>query len=246
MTVIVSTERGKSWLAEVLEYREFLFNLVKRDLKVRYRNSILGFVWSLLNPLLMMVVFSIVFSVLSAGAPVQNYPNLYFGRVVALELSPRRRCRGAVNAIVGNGHLIKRVYFPREILPASMVISNLVNLLLAIPVLFLLKLVLGSAFSEYVLLLPLILLLQTIFLLGVAFFLSSVNVYFRDTEVIVDVFILAWFFLSPVVLQHGAACARLRPVPLLGEPHGVAPLVLPADPATTTRRRMCCSCFGRR
>jgi ABC-type polysaccharide/polyol phosphate export permease len=198
MTVIVATARGKSWLAEVLEYREFLVNLVKRDLKVRYRNSILGFIWSLLNPLLMMVVFSIVFSVLSAGAPVQNYPIFILVALLPWNFTSAS-VSGAVNAIVGNGHLIKRVYFPREILPASLVISNLINLLLALPVLFLLKLVLGSAFSEYVLLLPLVLLLQTIFLLGVALLLSSVNVYFRDTEVIVDVFILAWFFLSPVV-----------------------------------------------
>ncbi|MFN8532727.1 MAG: ABC transporter permease [Dehalococcoidia bacterium] len=197
MTVIVSSERH-GLLGELLEYREFLINLVKRDLKVRYRNSILGFIWSLLNPLLMMAVFAVVFGVLSAGAPVENYPIFILVALLPWNFTSTS-VSGSVNAIVGNGHLIKRVYFPREILPASLVLSNLVNLLLALPVLFLLKLALGSPFSQYILLLPLILLLQTIFLLGVAFFLSSVNVYFRDTEVIVDVFILAWFFLSPVV-----------------------------------------------
>jgi ABC-type polysaccharide/polyol phosphate export permease len=197
MTVVVSSERGQSWLAEVYQYREFLFNLVKRDLKVRYRNSVLGFVWSLLNPLLMMTVFSIVFSVLTI------HENEIYPVFILVALLPwnytASSVMGAVNAIAGNGHLIKRVYFPREILPSSMVISNLVNFLLALPVLFVIKIALSSPFSWYILYLPVIILLQTIFLLGVAYFLSSVNVYFRDTEVIVDVFILAWFFLSPVV-----------------------------------------------
>ncbi|GIW09698.1 MAG: hypothetical protein KatS3mg061_0755 [Dehalococcoidia bacterium] len=197
MTVLVAPQQGRSWVGELVAYREFLFNLVKRDLKVRYRNSVLGFIWSLLNPLLMMAVFSVVFSVLRAGAE-EIYPIFILVALLPWNYTASSVV-GAVNAIVNNAHLIKRVYFPREILPAALVFSNLINLVLALPVLFLLKLVLGSPFSSYALLLPLVLVLQTIFLLGAAFFLASVNVYFRDTEVIVDVFILAWFFLSPVV-----------------------------------------------
>lgn len=199
MTVIVGGAAGtqQSWWGELVAYREFLKNLVVRDLKVRYRNSVLGFIWSLLNPLLMMAVFSIVFGVLlQQGIP--NYPIFILVALLPWNFHSAS-VMGSVNSIAGNGHLVKRVYFPREILPVSLVLSNLVNFLLALPVLFLIKLVLGSPFSGWILLLPLIVVLQTMFLSGVCLFVSSVNVYLRDTEVIVDVFMLAWFFLSPIV-----------------------------------------------
>lgn len=203
MTVIAPTrplswiDQQRQWLTEIWSYREFMRNLVVRDLKVRYRNSILGFFWSLLNPLLMMVVFTLVFRVLlNNDQPL--YPVFILVALLPWNFNVSS-VAGSVNSIVGNGHLVKRVYFPREILPISLVMSNLVNLLLALPMLFLIKLVLGSPFGPYILLLPLVLLLQTVFLIGVTLFVSSLNVYYRDTEVIVDVLLLAWFFLSPIV-----------------------------------------------
>ncbi|MCS7001579.1 MAG: ABC transporter permease [Dehalococcoidia bacterium] len=199
MTVVVTSPRAPSWLGELWGYREFLRNLVVRDLKVRYRNSFLGFLWSLLNPLLMMLVFTIVFGIL-LGQQSEAYPIFILVALLPWNFTSSS-VLGAVNSIVGNGHLVKRVYFPREILPASLVVSNLVNFTLALPMLFLLKVALGSPVSGYVALLPLVLIMQTIFLMGVAFIVSSVNVYFRDTEVIVDVFMLAWFFLSPIVYR---------------------------------------------
>lgn len=181
---------------DVVRYREFVRNLVARDLKVRYRNSVLGFVWSLLNPLLMMTVYTVVFSVLLRN-DIPNFPLFVLVGLLPWNFAVTS-VMGSVTSVVGNSHLIKKVYFPREVLPLSLVLSNLVNFLLALPVLFALMLVTGGSFTPYVALLPVIMLMQTIFLVGLGFMLSAVNVFFRDTEVIVEVLVLAWFFLSPV------------------------------------------------
>lgn len=184
-------------LREVFRYRELVRNLVIRDLKVRYKSSFLGFIWSLLNPLLMMGVFTLVFTVMMPNRSIQ-----YFPVFILCALLPwnwfSAAVMGSIGSIVGNANLIKKVYFPREILPASIVLSNLVNFLLALIVLFGMVLVYRVPLSPTMLLLPVIVLMQVILLLGLAFFLSAVNVFFRDTEVIMEVLILAWFFLTPI------------------------------------------------
>ena len=193
-------------IAEILRYREFLYNLVLRDLKVRYRNSFLGFVWSLLNPLLMMAVFTVVFGILLQNSR-PNFPIFLLVALLPWNFATSSVV-GSVHSIVGNAHLIKKVYFPREILPISLVLSNLVNFALALPVLFLLMMIFGMPITYYALLLPVVILIQTIFLIGLAFLLSCLNVFFRDTEVIVDVLVLAWFFLSPIFYNMDELSAR--------------------------------------
>lgn len=200
---------------EAINYRELLKNLVMRDLKVRYRNSFLGVLWSLLNPLLMMAVYVFVFTqLLKGGTPPEPLPGATLGEVqtymirtnfpvfILIGLLPwnwlATSVMGSITSIVGNAHLIKKVYFPRELLPLSLVISNLVNFLLALPVLFGLILLMKPTITLQYLWLPAILLTQTVFLAGLAFFLSAVSVYFRDTFVILEVVILAWFFLTPI------------------------------------------------
>jgi lipopolysaccharide transport system permease protein len=193
-------------LLELYQYREFVRNLVVRDLKVRYRNSVLGFVWSLLNPLLMMAVFTVVFSILLRN----NRPN--FPVFVLVALLPwnfaTSSVMGSVTSIVGSSHLIKKVYFPREILPISLVLSNLVNFALALPVLLALVLASQIPLTPYALLVPFIMVVQAMFLIGLALLLSCLNVFFRDTENIVDVLVLAWFFLSPIFYNMDELSAR--------------------------------------
>jgi ABC-type polysaccharide/polyol phosphate export permease len=167
-----------------------------RDLKVRYKSSALGIAWSMLNPLGMMLVFTVVFTIM-LPSNVERYPvfilcgllpwNWFSGAVM-----------GSLYSVVGNAALVKKVYFPRDVLPLSIVLSNLVHFLLALVVLFALMLFFHTPFTGWVLLLPLIMLVQLIFTLGLAFFLSAVNVYYRDTAQIVEVLMLAWFFLTPV------------------------------------------------
>ena len=189
-------------MVEVFRYRDLVRNLVVRDLKVRYKSSFLGFVWSLLNPLLMMAVFTLVFTVMMPNNRIQHFPVFILCAILPWNWFSSS-VMGSISSIVGNANLIKKVYFPRELLPASVVLSNGVNFLLALTVLFAMLAVFGIGLTPTVLLLPVIILIQVVFLLGVAFFLSAINVFFRDTEVIMEVLILAWFFLTPIFYDIG-------------------------------------------
>ncbi len=184
-------------LRELWAYRDLVGSLVSRDLKARYKNSVLGVAWSWLNPLLMMLVFTLVFAFL-AGRP--DVPHFHI--FVLCALLPwnffAASVSGATSSIVGNAHLVKKIYFPREVLPLSVVLAALVNMIVALPVLFLLALLSGAPVTPWSLLLPLPILVQLLFTLGVALFLSTLDVFFRDTQVIMEVFLLAWFFVTPI------------------------------------------------
>lgn len=185
-------------LAEVWQYRELLINLTIRDLKVRYKNSALGIAWSLLNPILMMIVFTVVYAVMLS----QNNQH-DFAAFILCGLLPWNffsgSIMGGVGSIVNNGYLIKKVYFPRAVLPTSIMLSNLVNFLVALPVYFVLALLLGVRLTPYVLFLPIVILVEMIFIQGISLLLSALNVFYRDVQQIMEVIILAWFFLTPVV-----------------------------------------------
>ena len=184
-------------LGEVLRYRELIENLVMRDLKVRYKNSVLGFLWSLLNPLLLMLVFTVVFTVMMPNAEIPRFPVFILCALLPWNFFSTAMM-SAVNSIVYNGHLIKKVYFPREILPISVVLSSFVNFLLAIPVLFVFLALFRVPFTIWLAYLPVIMVVQIIFVTGVALVLATLNVFYRDTSVILEVVLQAWFFLTPV------------------------------------------------
>jgi lipopolysaccharide transport system permease protein len=185
-----------SSLREIVAYRSLFKNLVKRDLKVRYKNSLLGFFWSLLNPFLMMVVFTVVFSkILRFNIP--NYPAfLMVGFMPWLYLATS--LSQSVQSVVGSGPLLGKVYFPREVLPLSTVLSNLVNFLLALVPLSLFLLALGVRPGWHVALLPAVIVVQTLLVSGLALLLSALNVKLRDLGVILEVVLMAWFYLTPV------------------------------------------------
>jgi len=183
-------------LAELYHYRELIKNLVIRDLKVRYKSSVLGVLWSLLNPLLMTIVFTVVFS-LMLRSDTPNYPVFFMCGYLPWSFLSDSVVRGT-NAIVGNDHLIKKVYFPREVLPISDVLSGLVNFLLALLVLFGIILVFRVHLTASVLMLPVIIVGQILFTMGLAFILATANVFYRDTQHIMQVVMQAWFFLTPI------------------------------------------------
>jgi lipopolysaccharide transport system permease protein len=184
--------------AELFQYRELVKNLVIRDLKVRYRNSVLGILWSLLNPLLMTLVFTVVFTLmLPADRNIPAYPVFFMCGFLPWSFFASS-ITGATGSIVNNAPLIKKVYFPREILPLSLVLSNLANFLLSLVVLFAIIFVFRVGLTPAVLMLPLVILAEVMFILGLAFILATANVFFRDTQHILEVVILAWFFLTPV------------------------------------------------
>ncbi len=189
-------ERMTRRIIELYQFRELIRNLVVRDLKVRYKNSVLGVLWSLLNPLLMTLVFTIVFTLL-VPSDIEKFPVFFMCGFLpwsffATSLS------GATGSIVGNANLIKKVYFPREILPIAEVLSNLVNFLVALVVLFAMLFAFRVHLTPAVLLLPLFILAEAMFVIGMSFLLATANVFYRDTQHILEVALQAWFFVTPI------------------------------------------------
>ncbi len=191
-------------LKKVLQRKELVKNLIIKQLKVRYKSSSLGFLWSLLNPLLMMLVYSAVFSRLM-GRPgsegIDNYAaflvtGLFTWNFFAGSLSD------SVNSFMGNASLIKKVYFPRIILPVSSVLTNLVNYLLSLAVVFILLGIWGIYPNWTIVYLPALVLIMLLICAGFSFFLATLNVVFRDIEHMIQVMLLAWFFLSPIIYDY--------------------------------------------
>jgi len=189
-------------LLDLWNYRELIRNLVVRDLKVRYKNSAFGFAWSLLNPLFMMIVLSVVFSlVFERQKLVDNFPAFLVVGLIPWNFTNTSLAR-VVNSVVENSRLIKKVYFPREVIPISVVLANFVHFLLAIPVLLIILMFLGVMPNPKILLLPPLILIHLELVLGIALFISSVNVFYRDMGVALDVLLQGWFFATPIFYHH--------------------------------------------
>lgn len=183
-------------LHELRQYRYLLFNLVLRDLKARYKNSVLGILWSVLNPLFLMLVFTILFTVLGNNQ-IRQYPIFVLVGLIPWNFFSGSLISGTT-AITGNSSLVKKVYFPRELLPVSALLSNLVNFFFAFAVLIVFLYIFGIGLTVHALWVPAILLTQLIFTLGLALLLGSLTVFYRDVLMILEVVMLAWFFLTPV------------------------------------------------
>ena len=183
-------------LRELQQYRYLLSNLVARDLKARYKNSVLGILWSVLNPLFLMIVFTILFSIL-ANNQIRDYPIFVLTGVIPWNFFAGSLTSGTTS-ITGNSGLIKKVFFPRELLPTSALLSNLVNFLFAFLVLVIFLYVFGIGLTVHALWVPLILATQLIFTLGLVLLLGSLTVFYSDVLMILEVVMLAWFFLTPV------------------------------------------------
>ncbi|MEM7538915.1 MAG: ABC transporter permease [Chloroflexota bacterium] len=184
-------------VVELTRYQELTYNLVVRELKTRYKNSVLGFFWSLLNPLGMMLVFTFVFGVLLPNETIENYPIFLLCGLLPWYYF-QNSVMSSLHSIIGNASLVKKVYFPREILPIANVISQFVNFILALCVLFVIIIIFQATFSPWLWLLPVIFLIQTCFTLGLSLMLATLNVFYRDTAMIMEVLMLAWFFLTPI------------------------------------------------
>lgn len=187
-------------LKTVFRWKELIRNMVLRNLRIRYKGSVLGFFWTMINPFFMMLIYFIFITLLKIKI---DLPRLLVGilswQFFVMCLSD------SVNSITGYPSLIKRTYFPKLVFPLSMVLANLVNFLLSLIVLAAFLIIYSLALHHPInigpslLLLPLIILLQTALILGLANFFSCCNVYFKDIEHIMSILLLAWFFLTPVM-----------------------------------------------
>ncbi len=183
---------------DLLRYRELLGNLIRKELKVKYKNSALGFVWSMLNPALYLLIFWIVFEKF-LGSGIPNFPIYFLSGLLAWNLLSGS-LGGGVSSVVGNASLVTKVYFPREVLPLSAVGAAFVHFLLQLIVLVIALFVFRFGLSaELVVLVPSALVVLLVFLVGVCFFISVLNVYFRDVQHLLELVLLAWFWMTPIV-----------------------------------------------
>lgn len=185
-------------LSELWKYRSLLWMLVVRDLKVRYRSSILGVAWSFLQPLGMMLVMTFAFTIINRAPPTIEHYNVFVLSGLLAWNFFSAAVTGAAGSVVTNAALVKKVYFPRVILPLSVVISNLINFLFALPMWVVVTVLSGHPIHSTLLLLPFAIVLQVVFSVGMSFLLSTLNVFYRDTQFILDLSMLALFFLTPI------------------------------------------------
>ncbi len=199
----VRIEPSRGWVAikfsELWDYRELLYFLVWRDVKVRYKQTVLGAAWAVVQPLLTMVVFSIFFGRL-AGIPSDGVPYPLFALVALIPWTFFANALGqASNSLVNSAHLIAKVYFPRLIIPLASVLAGLVDLAVACGVLLLLVLYYGVLPDWRIVWLPGFVLLAIITALGVGLWAAALNVEYRDVRHLIPFVTQIWMFLTPVV-----------------------------------------------
>jgi lipopolysaccharide transport system permease protein len=217
MTGLVSGTTTDQWKhpprQRWLYIRDLLQTLVARNMKLRYKRSVMGFAWSLLNPMAQLLVFGFVFTtVLPLNIP--NYTVFLFSGLL-----PWSWFSGALfeatEAIVGNRELIRRPGFPTAVLPIITILSHLVHFLLALPVLLLFILAAKITLTWAILALPLIIIVQFLFMLSLAYLLSTIHVTFRDTQYLLNILLLLGFYLTPVLYDSTAVPQRFHLIYLL-------------------------------
>jgi len=200
-------------MKNIFRYRLLIQSLVSRDLKARYRGSFLGFLWSFVNPLLLLLTYWLVFSSVFKGAQTKAVQPFYL--FILCGLLPWTWFSGSVaeasGVLIAGGNLIKKVVFPAEVLPVVSVLSNLVHFLLALPILIVF-LAYHGLLSPSALLLPFPILVQLVFTLGVALLVSALTVHFRDVQSILAHLLHLWFFGTPILYYYGEQQGTLRAV----------------------------------
>lgn len=185
-------------LVRIVKYRELLVGMIRKELKIKYKNSVLGFAWSLLNPLLYLVVFWIAFDKI-LGSPINAFPIWLLSGLLVWNLFSVG-LGTATTSVVANAGLVKKVAFPREILPLAAVGSTLVHFFLQGSVLVVvLVIVRWSVAWTYLPLVPVALVALLLITAALGILLSALNVYLRDTQHFVELALLAWFWMTPIV-----------------------------------------------
>ena len=191
-------------------YREFLKTSIKKEFRGKYKKSFLGVLWSFLNPLFQLVIYALVFPFILKNN-VENYTvflivALFPWNFFNLSIIQSAAC------IVTNGGIIKKVYFPREILPIATSTSNLINFLISSILVFIALFISGIGLTKAVIVLPLIILIQYILQLGLSFILSAITVYVRDVEYLINVLMMLAFYLSPIVYSADMIPSKYLPL----------------------------------
>lgn len=185
-------------IKELYSYRTMIASLVKRDLRGRYKGSVLGFLWTFLNPLFQLIVYTVVFSFILPSGIEKYYLYLFVALVPWLFFSTA--LTGGSSCIIVQKDLIKKIYFPRLVLPVSFVISQFINMLLTFIVIFIVIMISGIGINFIALTyLPVIMLVEFILALGIVTLVSAITVYLKDLEYILGIVSMAWMYMTPIL-----------------------------------------------
>ena len=195
---------------KIYNYREFLKTSIKKEFRGKYKKSFLGVLWSFLNPLFQLLVYALVFPFILRGG-IENYTIFLIVGLMPWTFFNSTVLQSAA-CVVANGGIIKKVYFPREILPISTATSNLLNFLITEVIVLIALLISGVGFSTSIIILPIIILVQYILQLGLSFVLSAITAYVRDVEYIMNVFMMLMFYMSPIVYSPDMIPAKFLPI----------------------------------
>lgn len=193
-------KRIKSYILEKLEglkrFSPLLKELVVRDIKVRYRHSVLGLIWTVLNPLLMMTVLTVVFSTLFKS-DIEHFPIYYLAGSLLFSFTTESTTT-AMHSMISNASLIKKVYIPKYLFPFSNILSGMVNLGFSLIAMFIVMIVTKAPFHITLLLMPIPIFYTFLFATGLGIMLSALTVFFRDIAHFYGVFTLAWMYMTPI------------------------------------------------
>jgi len=227
----------REMLTEQIQYRELLYEMTRRDLLIRYKQTIMGFGWAVFMPLVNTAVFSVIFT---RVAPIETpvpYPLFAYTGLLAWNFSAST-LRTSVASLTGNAGLVTKVYFPREIFPFSAMLVALVDLVVGSTVLVALMVWFRVAPSGYIVLLPLVVVVHVVFTAAVALFVAMANLFYRDVKYIFEVVITLWMFatsvLYPVRTMTGRLGTLLRLNPMSAIIDGYRDVIFGARPPDWT------------
>ena len=193
---------------ELYRCRALIMSLVFREVKLRYQRSVLGFLWIFLNPLLLMCVYTIVFSIF-LRIRVESYPVFLFCGLLPWVCFSTSILEGA-DAIIRGSDLITRALFPPQVLPSVTVFSNLFNFILSLPILFIFLLLFKIKIGIALIALPIVMIVQAVITMGLVLMFSALNVHFRDVRHILGNLIMMWFFATPILYPSTSIPLKFR------------------------------------
>lgn len=187
-------------IKELYQYREMIASLIRRDLRGKYRKSALGFLWTIINPILQLIIYTIVFSIFFPTKIEKYYVFLFVGLVPWIFF---QTClQGGAVSVVSQENLVKKIYFPRLVLPISFVSSAFVNMVITFVVIFVVLIVSGIGVSFSVIwMLPIIMFVEYVLALGTTMLTSALTVSFRDLEHILGIVSMVWMYLTPIMYR---------------------------------------------
>ena len=197
-------------IKELYNYRQLLKSNVRKEIRGKYKGSFLGVLWSFVNPLLTTLVYAIVFPFILKNAQ-DHYTTFIVIAILPWNWFTSVISQGT-STILANGNILKKVYFPREILPISINVSGLINFLISCLIIAIFLICSGIGFSYYIIFLPLVVLTQFVLLQGIIFITGSINVYVRDLEYIINFFIAMLFYGTPVLYSMDMFPAKIQTI----------------------------------